>query len=158
MLLPFCPCFMSCGELRGEVEEVLALHLVDVGFGAARLERRKHGPVGAERAEGPVVAHVVQVPVERGRKGDPRRRGVDHRRRGNDAVAGGGELRLPDAGLVRGVLAVDAHAVGPDAALAVEQDRRGPPFAVDLNLLNEIDARRLGHAAIPWQNRRYDRL
>ncbi len=30
-----------------------------------------------------MVAHVVQVPVERGGEGDPRRRGVDHERRRN---------------------------------------------------------------------------
>jgi hypothetical protein len=29
---------------------------------------------------------------------------------------------------------------------------------VDLDLFDEIDVRRLGHAAIPWQNRLYDRL
>jgi len=35
---------------------------------------------------------------------------------------------------------VDPDVVGADASLAVEQDGRGPPLAVDLDLFDEIDA------------------
>src|SRR5216683_4411183 len=162
----------------GEVEQVLALHLVHVGLGAKRLERREHGPVGAKGAQGSVIADVVQIAVERDREGDPWWRGFDHWSRGNDAVAGGGELGLPDAGLVGGllgvgarsfaaalalvppldevaafgmsfVLAVNPDMIGADASLSVKQNRRVPPLAVDLDLLDEIDVRwLLEHGAV----------
>jgi hypothetical protein len=52
MLLPFCPCFI---KWLGEVEQVLALHLVRAGLGARGLNDASVGR-GAEGVQGMVIA------------------------------------------------------------------------------------------------------
>lgn len=50
--------------VRGEIKKVLTLNLLNMGVRTKGFEGIENGAVGAERSQGPMTAHVVQMAVE----------------------------------------------------------------------------------------------
>src|SRR5882762_5072422 len=105
----------------GELEKVLTFNVVNMGLRTKGFEGIEYGPIGAEGSQGPMIADVVQVIVERrGQRGSLWCCWVRLRQSGDDAVALSTELCFFGAGLIGGLLGVR-----PDSLL-VEPTMVGP--------------------------------
>jgi hypothetical protein len=78
----------------GEVKKVLTFNIFNVGLRANPFKGLENWPIGTEGSQGTVIAHVVQIAVERCWESRVLRLWFGRGRGRNDAVAFGRKLRL----------------------------------------------------------------